>query len=234
MGRFRTFHQVELATLPEVQDELALTDEQKTAVDELEDTYSDERRAQRGGGRGGGGGGGGGFGPPSEEQLAAQAKLNADTAAALNEILDDDQDARILGIFAQVNGTRALSDPTLAAALELSEDQVEELRDVAAEQQQAMFDSFQDFQDMSEEERAAELEELNAARDAALLAVLSDDQKTALEELKGEAIEVDTSSLQGRGGRGGRGGGGGFGGGRGRDGDDGDEGGGAGRPATDE
>jgi hypothetical protein len=231
MGRFRTFHQVELATLPEVQDELALTDEQKTEVDELEDTYSEERRQLRGGGRGGGGGG---FAPPTQEQLAAQAELSADFAGQLNEVLDDDQSARILGIFAQVNGTRALSDPTLASALELSVDQVEELRDVAAEQQQAMFDSFQDFQDMSEEERAAELEELNAARDAALLAVLSDDQKTALEEIKGEAIEVDTSSLQGRGGRGGRGGGGGFGGGRGRDGDDGDEGGGAGRPATDE
>ena len=38
--------------------------------------------------------------------------------------------------------------------------------------------------------------------------MLSDDQRTALDELKGEALEVDTSPLQGRGGRGGGGGGG--------------------------
>ena len=30
-----------------------------------------------------------------------------------------------------------------------------------------MFDSFQDFQDMSDEERTAKVEELNKARDAA-------------------------------------------------------------------
>jgi Spy/CpxP family protein refolding chaperone len=202
---FRAFHQVELATLPEVQADLKLTDEQKTKVVELSDAFREERRGQ-----GGRGGGGGGFSPEARE---AQAKLNADFAGKLNEVLDDAQDARILGIFAQVNGTSALTDAAVAAALALSDDDQKKLAAVADEQRQAMRDSFQDSQDLSDDERMAKFDELNKARDAALLAALTDDQRAKFEALKGDKLEVDTSSLQGRGGRGGRGG---DGGGRGR------------------
>ncbi len=227
---FRNNHQVELATLPEVQADLKLTDEQKTKVADLNDEYRDERRAQRGGG---GGGFGGGFSPEARE---AQAKLDADFASRLNEILDDAQDARILGIFAQVNGTATLNNAAIADALELSDDERAKLAEVADEQRQAMFDSFQDFQDMTDDERREKLDELAKARDAALLAALTDAQRAKFDELKGEALEVDLEPLQR--GRGGRGGGFGGGGGGRRGGDDagGDDAGGAGsgRPAVEE
>jgi hypothetical protein len=229
---FRPTHQVELATLAEVQADLKLSDEQKTSIEELNDELGEERRALRGDG---GGGGGGGFGRGfSAEAMAAQAELNAEFAGKLAEILDDDQDARILGIFAQVNGTGALNDAAVAAKLELSDEQKERLQDVAAEQRQEFMDAFQDFRDMSDEERQETMEDLNKARDEALLGVLSDEQKTKFEDLKGEKLEVDLSPLQ-RFGRGGRGGGG-FGGGRrGGDNDQNGAGGGAGgRPEADE
>jgi Spy/CpxP family protein refolding chaperone len=195
---FRPFHQVELATLPEVQADLKLTDDQKTKVAELSDAFREERRGQ-------GGRGGGGFSPEARE---AQAKLNADFAGKLNEILDDAQDARILGIFAQVNGASALNDAAVAAALALSDDDQQKLADVMTEQRQAMRDAFQDLQDLSNDERTAKFDELNKARDAALLAALTDDQRTKFEALQGDKLDVETSSLQGRGGRGGRDGGG--------------------------
>lgn len=196
---FRPFHQVELATLPEVQADLKLTDQQKTKIAELADALREERRGL-------GFGGGGGFSPEARE---AQAKLSAEFAGKLNEILDDAQDARILGIFAQVNGTSALNDATVAAALALSDDDQQKLADVMTEHRQAMRDAFQDFQDLSDDERMAKFDELIAARDAALLAALTDDQRTKFETLKGDKLDVDTSSLQGRGGRaGGRGRGG--------------------------
>jgi Spy/CpxP family protein refolding chaperone len=190
MGRgFRAIHQVELATLPEVQAELKLTDDQKTAVADLADSFREERRALRGNG----GGGGGGF---SEEARQAQAKLNVDFASQLGEVLDDAQDARILGVFIQVNGSAALNDAAVVAALALSDDQQQQLGDVARDQRQAMFDAFRDMQDLSDEEQAAKRDELATARDAAMLVVLTDDQRTKLEALKGEALEVDVSSLQ--------------------------------------
>lgn len=195
MGRgFRAIHQVELATLPEVEADLKLTDDQKTSVADLAESFRDERRGLRGGG-------GGGF---SEEAREAQAKLNADFATKLGEVLDDAQDARILGIFIQVNGTTALNDAAVLAALALDADQQQQLRDVAREQRQAMFDAFRDMQDLSDEQQAAKRDELVKARDAATLAVLTDEQRTKLDELKGNALEVDASSLQrGRGGFGG-------------------------------
>lgn len=207
-GRFgRSTHQLQLATLPEVETELKLTDEQKTTIADLNDQFDDERRNQGFGG----GGGGGGF---SEEARAARAKMNADFAAKLNEALDEPQQKRIQEIYVQVNGASVLTDESVAAALVLTDEQKQALQDALADQRQAMQDAFQGWQDMSDEERTAKMDELSKARDEALLAVLTDEQKTQFEAMKGTALEVDLSPLRGRGfgggggrGRGGRGGG---------------------------
>jgi hypothetical protein len=201
-GRFGATHQIDLVGLPEVETELKLTDEQKTTIAALTDEFREERRAQFGGG--GGGGGGGGFGP---EAQAERAKLNADFAAKLNEALDETQRSRLLGIYLQVNGPTVLNEEAIAKVFELTDEQKTELTEVANEQRQEMFSAFQDMQDMEQEERLAKIEELNKARDEALLAVLTDDQKKEFEELKGEKLEIDLTQLRGRG-RGGFGGGG--------------------------
>lgn len=196
----RTIHQIDLAALPEVETALTLTDDQKTKIADLSEDFADERR----GGFGGGGGGGGGF---SEEARAARAKLNADYAAKLNALLEEPQQKRLQEIYVQVNGTAALSDEAVAAALKFSDEQKGKLSTVITEQAQAMREAFQDMQGASREEMAEEMQALNKERDEALLAVLTDDQKSQFEALKGEKIDIDMSQL--RGGFGGRGGGGG-------------------------
>jgi Spy/CpxP family protein refolding chaperone len=212
----RNIHQIDLATLPEVQEELALTDEQKTKVADLNDEFREERRALGGGG-GGGGGGRGGFSP---EAMAERAALNAEFASQLNEALEEAQQKRIGELYVQANGTAALSDEAIVAALMLTDEQKEELDDVRQDNREAMQDAFDP--DASREEQMATMEELRKENDEALLAVLTDEQRKAWDEMKGETLEMDLSSLQRRGGRGGRGGGGG---GRGGDG--------GGRPADD-
>ena len=117
-------------------------------------------------------------------------------------------------------------DDAIVTALTITDEQKDDLNDALADQQQAMMDAFQDFRDMSAEERTEALAELNQERDEALLAVLNDEQKSQFDAMKGEKIDIDMSQLRrgfgGRGGFGG-GGGGGFGGG----------GGGGNRPADD-
>jgi hypothetical protein len=203
----RTIHQIDLAALPDVETALKLTDDQKTKVADLSEEFADERR-----GGFGGGGGGGGF---SEEARAARAKLNADYAAKLNEMLEEPQQKRLQEIYVQVNGTPVLLDDAIATALKITDEQKDDLNAALADQRQAMMDAFQDFRDMTDEERTEAQAKLNKERDDALLAVLSDDQKAQFEAMKGEKIDIDTSQLRrGFGGRGG--GGGGFGGGGGR------------------
>jgi hypothetical protein len=231
----RTTHQITLAALPEVETDLKLTEEQKTKIATLSEEFDEERRGQFG--RGGGGGGGGGF---SEEARAARAKMNADYAAKLNEALDEAQQKRIQEIYVQVNGASLLTDDAIAAALAITDEQKEDLQTALEDQGQAMRDAFGDWQNLSDEERTAKMDELNKARDEALLAVLTDEQKTKFDSLKGEKLEIDMTQLRqfGRGGRGGGFGGGGRRGGRGG-GDNGDgaadNGGDAGgRPAADD
>lgn len=194
------YHQVELATVPDVQKELALTDEQKTKVADLNDDFREERRALFGGG-GGGGGGRGGFSP---EALAERAKLNAEFASQLNEVLDEAQQKRISELYVQANGTAVLTDEAIAAALKITDDQKEELDDVRQDNMAAMRDAFDP--DASPEERMATMDELRKENDEALLAVLTDEQRESWDEMKGETLEMDLSSLQRRGGFGGRGG----------------------------
>jgi Spy/CpxP family protein refolding chaperone len=204
-GRGGATHQIQLAALPEVEANLKLTDDQKTKVADLSDEFQEERRAQFQGGGGGGGGGGGFGGGLSEEARAARAKMNADFAAKLNEILDEAQQKRIQEIYVQVNGTNLLTDTAFATLLGITEEQTEKLTAAVDDQRQAMQDAFQDFQDMTPEERTEKIAELTKARDEALLAALTPEQKEKFEGMKGEALEIDLTQI--RGGFGGRGGG---------------------------
>jgi hypothetical protein len=53
---------------------------------------------------------------------------------------------------------------------------------------------------MSQEERAEKMAEMRVEADKVLMAVLTDDQKAKLEEVKGSELKVDLAPLRGRGG----------------------------------
>jgi hypothetical protein len=64
-----------------------------------------------------------------------------------------------------------------------------------------------DFGDISREERREKFRALSDTANEKLLGVLTDEQKTQFDKMKGQEIDIDPSSLFGRGGGGGGGGG---------------------------
>lgn len=158
------------------------------------------------------------------ENMEKQAK---ETREKMEEILLPEQMARLNEIAIQQMGTAALSDPKIAAALKITDEQqkkMDSIREEATNQIREMFtggDRSQ-FRERQEEMR----EKLTEAREKSekdMLAVLTSDQLIKFDELKGEPFEMPEP--RGRGG---------FGGGRGGPGGDADRRGGrGGRPDRD-
>lgn len=196
---------VQLAANPQVQAALNFTDEQKTAVAEVNDQLRTDRRALMEQSDG-----------SFNEIRPEMAKLNEAAAAKVAAALDAAQNKRLLGVSIQVNGAAALHDPVLAKELNVSEEQAAKLVEARDSNREAQRDSRDELADLPREEQRAKREELRAAADKNLLAVLSTEQQAQYEALKGEPIEIELRGMrggfgggrEGRGGEGGRGRGG--------------------------
>jgi hypothetical protein len=180
---------VSLAQLEEVQTELKLTDDQKSKVTKMNEDLGEDRQAARED-----------AGQDFEKMRKELAVLNAQYDKEFTAALDDTQKARAQQIYLQVNGPAALTDETVAAALKISDEQKQKLEQALTDNRAKWREGFQNFQNLSEEERAKRSEELTKSRDESLLAVLDDAQKKQFEEMKGAKLEVDLSKLP-RGGR---------------------------------
>jgi Spy/CpxP family protein refolding chaperone len=191
----------------EAQQAASLTEDQIAKAEEINDQLRDDRREAFGGG-----GGGGDFGAVQEEI----AKLNQEASAKLASELDDTQKKRLAGIAIQVNGAATvLNESVVASELSITDEQKEKLTEVSGENFQANMEAMRDLrdQDLSREEMGEKMQELRTEADKKLMAVLTSDQQSKYDALKGETVEIDRSQF-----RGGRGFGGGRGG-RNRDGD---------------
>ena len=192
-GFFGGASRVQLASLEKVQGELKLTDGQKQLAADINQKLSEDRRELFQGG-------GGDFAAMREKM----EKMNAEANAKLVAELDDKQNQRLTEIYVQIAGANALLDPDVGKSLQVSEQQHNDLVAARDENTRAMRGAFQDFQNMSDEERREAGDKLRREGDERLLAVLSDAQKEQFGKLKGEEIELDLSQLfRGRGGRGG-------------------------------
>jgi hypothetical protein len=187
-----------LATLSEVQADLKLSDDQKSKISAISDQLVSDTRAVIGGGGG----------DPGEMRTKME-QLSKDSSAKVDALLEPTQQKRLQEIAIQVNGANSLSDPAVAQQLQLSDDQKKKLDDARQGNFQAMRDALADMGQMSREERQAKRDELRKAADEKLLAVLTDQQKTEFEGLKGTPLTVDLSPLRPQRGGGGPGGGGG-------------------------
>jgi Spy/CpxP family protein refolding chaperone len=192
-GRFGGFggfgpSRVQLASADEVQAALNLNDEQKGKIEEIRDQLREDLSDLRGGG-------GGDFRANMEERQ----KLNQEADAKLVELLDENQQKRLMGIVIQVNGASALLDDAIAKELSVTEDQKSQLSEVRDSNREAAMEAFQDSEDLSGEERMAKFRELRTEGDKKLLAVLTTDQQSQFEALKGEPVEIDMSQFRGRG-----------------------------------
>jgi len=163
-----------------------------------------------------------------EKMAARNKKLNEKYQPKLEKVVDKDQFDRIKQIQRQLAGVMAIHGKDVAEALALSEDQREQISSVFAASQEEMQKLFprggfggpgggrggpggaggegNEADETARRERFQKMQEqmrkLHEDRDAKLMAVLSDEQKTKFEELKGKPFDV--SQLRGRGGPGGR------------------------------
>ena len=185
----------ELATLPEVQSELKLTEEQKKLASEQLAKLREKQAAMAPAGGGGGGGGAGG-GAAMQAARAEMQKMGAELDATFSAKLDDAQKARMHGLIAQVNGAAALMDTAIAKALEITDEQTAKLKAANEANQAARREAMQGAQNMSQEERAEAMTKMAAEQTKTLMAVLTEAQTKKLETLKGAALTIDMAPLR--------------------------------------
>jgi len=179
----------ELATLPEVQAELKLTDEQKKLASEQ---LAKQREKQAATAPGGGGGGG----AATQAARAEMLKMGAELDTLFVAKLDETQKSRMNGLIAQVNGAATLMDTAIAKELQISEEQAAKLKSVNDANQAARREATQGAQDKTPKERTAAMTKLAAEQTQALMAVLSETQAKKLEALKGSALTMDMTPLR--------------------------------------
>jgi Spy/CpxP family protein refolding chaperone len=185
MGRPRAYSQARLATLSEVATDLKLTDDQKTKISTIADQLQSDIRSSVSGG------------PPDMDKME---QMNQDATAKVDALLDAGQQKRLSEIALQINGISSLNDPSVRKALQFTGEQTKKYEEARDANRQAM----QEMIGMSREDRQAKRDEFRKAADDRLLGVLTDQQKTEFEAMKGTALTVDLSPLQQRPGGGGR------------------------------
>jgi hypothetical protein len=187
---------VSLGTLEPVRDAIKLTEEQQKLADELHDQLMTDIRDAFQNSAG-----------DFETARMEMEDLNAEATKEFTEKLDDTQNKRLTEVFVQANGANALADEAVMETLKITDDQKDELEGIREENRQSFFDMFQDFQDMSDDERREAMTKLQKEADDRLLEGLTEEQKSEFEKLAGEEVDFDLAEL--RGGFGGGGGGGG-------------------------
>lgn len=192
-----------LLSSPDVQKELKVTTEQMASITKIQEEARTERQNMM---QNGGGGG------DRTEMMKMMQDMQKKTDAKIAGVLNADQNKRLKQIGIQNAGGRALYREDVQKDLALTAVQKKSLVDLQTKQQEAMRAMFQDMQDMTQEERTAAMAKNNKAAGDEALAILTAEQKTAFEALKGPKFEGKIvqggRGGQGGGGRGGNGGGG--------------------------
>jgi Spy/CpxP family protein refolding chaperone len=175
---------VRLATLEPVQTALKVTDEQKDKIKTINADLRDgmDKSRDEGGGR---------------EKMQ---ELTEDAGKKLNEVLDEGQQKRLMGILVQVAGPAAIADPAIAKELNVTDDQKKKLAEVRETVGKEMRELFQNAGEGGREGMREKMDKLREDSNKKLMAVLTADQQAELEKMKGEKVEIDLSQLRGRGG----------------------------------
>ena len=202
-----------LLNAPTVQKDLDLVDDQKAKIKEINekartamgeifsgmrDLTPEERDAKR------------------AENMKKMEALGEKTAKEIEGILLPDQLKRLKGIALQRMGLTALSDKGIQKDLKMTTEQVDKIKSIGEDVRKKMGDLFRSGGDPEDMRKKGE--ELRKETEKKVMDLLTAEQKTALEKMKGKKLDIPASELGmpgfgGRGGRGGRGGGGGGGGG---------------------
>jgi hypothetical protein len=166
-----------------VQDELKLSEEQVKKAKEL----SDKQREAFGGLR-----------DLSQEERRTKIQEQAKaTDKAVAEVLKPEQMKRVKQISLQQQGARALSNPEVATALKLTDEQKDKVKSIQEEARTALGQRGQRGQrGRPSEEELKKLQEARKATNEKLMNVLTDEQKTKWKELSGEPFKGEISRPQ--------------------------------------
>jgi hypothetical protein len=132
--------------------------------------------------------------------------LTQEAETKLKQVLDETQQKRLQEVWIQIGGPAVLDDPQIVAALKITDQQKQQLEEIAQTSREKRRTLFQDAQDATREQRRAQMDQLREQTNEQRLAVLTDQQREQFEQMKGQPFEFDRSQLF-RGGRGGGGGG---------------------------
>ena len=204
---------IRIVTRPDVQKELNLTDQQKTAIQEKIPAMGGGRRNGGGGAPGGGaaagappgtaGGGAGANGglPPQGSQggqggrngfgnnAEAQAKLDADIKAILSET----QYKRLHELMLQFDGPRALTRADVAKQFDLTEEQKTKIQGIQQTQMQNMRDRMQGGGGGGGDRQAMmqEMQKMQEETSKQILAVLTAEQLKKWNDAQGKAFKFE-------------------------------------------
>jgi len=154
-----------------------------------------------------------------QERAAKIAEMmteaNKKAKELLDEVLQPEQQKRLMGLLVQRDGNRAATNELIAKEIGLSESDVKKVGEAATKAREGMMAKFADMRGGGGGERPdftkmrEMMEEGNKETDKAIAGALTKDQIAALEALKGEKFEFpEPPAFGGRGGAGGPGAGG--------------------------
>lgn len=176
----------DLMTHDKVKEELKLEDEQVEEIKQLaEDIRSEAREmfqelreeaAE------------GGFEGMRERMAELSAEVRKKEKDSLKEILNEDQFKRYSELRVQRMGIRALDDEEFAKEIGLSEDDIQEIKDIQSDFRDQMMEELQALQGDREGMRDL-MREMSKELEENILGVLNDEQKKAWEDAKGEEFE---------------------------------------------
>jgi Spy/CpxP family protein refolding chaperone len=196
-----------LLRMEEVRKELKIDDDQKKELESSSKEMQDAMREMFSGfGQRGGGGG-----APDEaarqkmqEGMTKMREMQEKVEDKLEDVLDPKQMDRLLGLFVQRDEVRSLTNKLVMARLKISADQktkMEDLEKAAGDAMRSAFTGGGRPDEASREKMRATMKE----NEEKILAVLTDEQKKSMEDLKGAKFEFPAPQF-GPGGPGGPGG----------------------------
>src|SRR5262249_4030442 len=119
-----------------------------------------------------------------DERRAKFQELRKEGDKQVAKILDKKQAKRLKQISLQLQGTMAYSNPEVAKALDLSDDQKKQIADIQKETREEMGKIFQG--EGTREEKGKKMNELRKSAREKTEKVLTDDQKKKWKEMVGE------------------------------------------------
>lgn len=182
---------LQLARREDVAKELNLTSDQKTKLDDLQQSMREEMRAQfqSSGGNAGGG----------QPDQAAMQKVFQDMQekqkTAMAGILSVDQMTRLKELSIQRQGNNAIMDPDIQTALGLSADQKSKIKDLQDKQMEAMQAVMEKVrnQEIDPSEARTTFQKNNDVMKTELGKLLTADQAKKLADMGGKPFTFDAS-----------------------------------------